>query len=231
MIIIPDIHGRTFWKDALKENDDKVIFLGDYLDPYPNENITLQDTIKNFKEIIEEKKKDPERITLLLGNHDYMYISLEHNKIACRHDYINEPEIMKLFYYNRDLFKLGEIIDMNGQLYSFSHAYIHPLWIDRYYKDKTIPEVIEIVNNQYKEKSEELNQNLLVFSYYRGSIENFGSMIWSDIREIDDNLDKKEVYQIFGHTQLKDNPVITDFFADLDCRKAFKLINNKIEEL
>lgn len=56
-------------------------------------------------------------------------------------------------------------------------------------------------------------------------------MIWSDIREIDDNLDKKEVYQIFGHTQLKDNPVITDFFADLDCRKAFKLINNKIEEL
>lgn len=36
ILIIPDVHGRTFWKYAIDNIDkyDKVIFLGDYLDPY-----------------------------------------------------------------------------------------------------------------------------------------------------------------------------------------------------
>lgn len=33
ILIIPDVHGRTFWKYAIDKYD-KVIFLGDYLDPY-----------------------------------------------------------------------------------------------------------------------------------------------------------------------------------------------------
>jgi hypothetical protein len=40
-----------------------------------------------------------------------------------------------------------------------------------------------------------------------------------------------EIYQIFGHTQQEIDPVITDTWACLDCRKAFSLIDNKIEEL
>ena len=40
LIIIPDIHGRTFWKEAIqKYPNSKTIFLGDYLDPYPHEGI------------------------------------------------------------------------------------------------------------------------------------------------------------------------------------------------
>ena len=37
ILVIPDVHGRTFWKEPvckLIESVDKVIFLGDYLDPY-----------------------------------------------------------------------------------------------------------------------------------------------------------------------------------------------------
>ena len=35
IIIIPDVHGRTFWKEAVRDLTDRsVIFLGDYLDPY-----------------------------------------------------------------------------------------------------------------------------------------------------------------------------------------------------
>ena len=42
MIICADIHGRTFWKDAIakKRENEKIIFLGDYLEPYPQEGIT-----------------------------------------------------------------------------------------------------------------------------------------------------------------------------------------------
>ena len=43
ILILPDIHGRPFWKDAVEKHFDecdKIVFLGDYLDAYPNEEIT-----------------------------------------------------------------------------------------------------------------------------------------------------------------------------------------------
>ena len=47
MIIIPDIHGHTFWKEAIakRRKDEMVIFLGDYLDPHNSSktNITFED--------------------------------------------------------------------------------------------------------------------------------------------------------------------------------------------
>ena len=52
MIIIPDIHGHTFWKDAVakRREGEMVIFLGDYLDPHnsPIANITHDIAFRNF---------------------------------------------------------------------------------------------------------------------------------------------------------------------------------------
>ena len=65
-LIIPDIHGRDFWKDAIDKVDiskDTVVFLGDYLDPYDQEfdgmpyDMLIEDTINNFKEILDFKTK------------------------------------------------------------------------------------------------------------------------------------------------------------------------------
>ena len=56
ILIIPDIHGRNFWKNSINkefENSDYVLFGGDYLDPYPWEGITRKDAIRNFQEIID----------------------------------------------------------------------------------------------------------------------------------------------------------------------------------
>ena len=41
MIIIPDVHGRTFWRQAVNEylGKEHILFLGDYLDPYAYEGI------------------------------------------------------------------------------------------------------------------------------------------------------------------------------------------------
>ena len=68
MLIVPDVHGRTFWKDVIDSNL-PVVFLGDYTDPYPQEEISKKQTIDNFKEIIEFAKENKNRVTLLLGNH------------------------------------------------------------------------------------------------------------------------------------------------------------------
>lgn len=71
ILIIGDVHGRTFWKKALNIIDemDKVVFLGDYLDPYFYEGISIVEALSNFKEIIEFKHNYYDKVILLIGNH------------------------------------------------------------------------------------------------------------------------------------------------------------------
>lgn len=70
-IVLGDIHGRTSWKDLVDENSINV-FVGDYFDPY--QLMHFMDLQHNFMEIIEYKKKYPENVVLLYGNHDYEYL-------------------------------------------------------------------------------------------------------------------------------------------------------------
>lgn len=75
MIVIPDVHGRTFWKDAVKgRENEEIIFLGDYVDPYVREGSKPEDGLTALQEVIEFKKQHPLSVTLLLGNHDLGYI-------------------------------------------------------------------------------------------------------------------------------------------------------------
>ena len=59
MIIIPDIHGLNFWKEAVAGREEGIIvFLGDYLDPYPDDfpdktaDEIWEQTWNNFNDII-----------------------------------------------------------------------------------------------------------------------------------------------------------------------------------
>ena len=46
ILIIPDVHGRTFWKSAVESGDyEKIVFLGDYTDPYEMEGITNREAL------------------------------------------------------------------------------------------------------------------------------------------------------------------------------------------
>ena len=77
-LIIPDVHGRQFWKDAVSQYEgkvEKIIFLGDYLDPYPDEGITRKDAIRNFEEIIDYKINNSDKVVLLLGNHKFISLT------------------------------------------------------------------------------------------------------------------------------------------------------------
>jgi predicted phosphodiesterase len=84
VMIIPDLHGRKFWRKAIADNIgnvDKVVFLGDYLDPYGDEieeNPDSMDCIsfydapgllETLNDIIRLKKNEPNKYILLTGNH------------------------------------------------------------------------------------------------------------------------------------------------------------------
>ena len=34
ILVIPDLHGRSFWKEPCDNWEGRIIFLGDYHDPY-----------------------------------------------------------------------------------------------------------------------------------------------------------------------------------------------------
>ena len=230
MIIIPDIHGRTFWKDAVskKAETEKVIFLGDYLEPYTDrEGITHEDAYKNFLEIIEYKKAHMDDCILLLGNHDFACI--DRSMISCRHDYFNEERNRNIFHDNMELFDIAHYIIIGDIKYVFSHSGIHKEWYEGIYKtdDEKNTEMCTLLNTMFHRNYVDLIPYLSMYSRYRGfSPYKLGSCVWADCREWaslsdDDMFDN--VYQIFGHTLLMEEPVITERWANLDCRKAFRL--------
>lgn len=235
MIIIPDIHGRTFWKDAIKgREDEEIIFLGDYLDPYDTEKEWKYEEIEqNFREIIEIKKQHPQNVTLLLGNHDGHYaFGLERGS---RYDFIHAKNNGKIFKENSSLFQMAYEKNINDKRFIFSHAGITKNWLENHrllLNGWTDENIVDWVNELYLSYNPQFFSALEDISHWRYGYDYYGSMVWADIREFFE----KDVrmfgdYQIFGHTQLKDC-LITDKFADLDCRRAFELKSDgKIYEL
>ena len=227
MIIIPDVHGRDFWKNAVKGHEnEEIIFLGDYVDPYCSlENIPLENGLKSLAEIIEFKKSHPKNVILLLGNHDLSYLS-EHF-INNRYDCDNDDKIIPLISDNLSLFKIAHEKKISTTRYIFSHAGILPTWLE--YNDFLLGEIppgkeVEIINNLFP--SNELLRALSNVSSYRGGYHDAGSCVWADVNEHFDlePINDINTYQIFGHTlQTSEEAVITDKFACIDCRHAFIL--------
>ncbi|MFA5695872.1 MAG: metallophosphoesterase [Bacilli bacterium] len=73
IIVLGDTHGRNLWEKILEKHPQatKVVFLGDYFDSF---DIPFKEQAENFTKILALKKAEPERIVLLLGNHDFQYL-------------------------------------------------------------------------------------------------------------------------------------------------------------
>lgn len=241
-IIVPDVHGRIFWEKikGCVDEVDKIIFLGDYLDPYDFEGISKESSITNFKNIIDFAKSN-DKTVLLIGNHDMHYYSLEYAEhiYRCRYDYENHELIHNIFAENKDMFKLCYELE-DGKRYMFTHAGVSLEWIDRcneYYKEANLGFKLEFNQDSINKilNNDELNIGLSMVSSFRGGYGDVGSCIWMDVREIlywAIHLDNS-IYQIFGHTlsvPTLDKPLIYEDFAMLDARKLYILEDNNIKE-
>ena len=208
ILINPDIHGRVFWKYSIEHKDefDKIIFLGDYLDAYSPDLLLKEED--NFKEIIQFKKNNPDKVILLLGNHDCSYIN---DKIytASRYNPVKHDSYQKLFLDNIDLFQLIYIYNK----YLFSHAGVYQKWMDL--NKLTLKDLLDC-------DLDKLSKSLNWIDYFRGGFYDVGSCIWADIRDSGTEKLLKGYYHIFGHTQLKFN-LSTSELSCLDCRVPFLL--------
>lgn len=254
VLIIPDIHGRIFWKEdvtALMADINNqvidVVFLGDYVDPYPQEGITDEQAIKGFREVI-CFAKNRNNVHLLLGNHDMQYF--KENFVSewdyCRYCTKYEDEIKALFRENHTLFKIAWQTTVNDRSYMFTHAGIVKKWIS-YFNDRVI-DSYQIAD--FKPTAGYLNNMLhsqkglaalSCISRERGGKFPYGSPVWADIEEHcnmiryhpDQNF-YKEFYQIFGHSKVwtevwskgyrdKSLYYVTPNFAMLDSMTSFLL--------
>lgn len=211
ILVIPDVHGRDFWIEPCQhiEEFDKIIFLGDYHDPYSFQ-VSADTSRHRFRDellpfILEHKDK----VICLLGNHDGNYVIGE---MADRMDRYHKDEI-KRYLEQMDL----KLAYQEGK-YLFTHSGVLPAWLQ--YNKITLKDVLD--NTVPYEALVQVSPN-------RGGWDRCGSCIWGDVSEYFMSIKIPDVYQIFGHTQLE-KEIITDEFACLDARKAF-VLDTELETL
>lgn len=111
IIVIGDLHGNPIWKKIIeKEKDaDLIIFIGDYFDSYTYSTL---EQIHNFNEILEFKKANFEKVTLLIGNHDYNYFPETPDK-----------NLMSGFQGGEASINIGHTLHFNKQYLQISFSY------------------------------------------------------------------------------------------------------------
>ena len=253
ILVIPDVHGESFWKEPVHkyiDQVDKVVFLGDYLDPYLEEGKTYtpQGLFDNLMDIIDFKRANMEKVVLLKGNHDQHYANEIFRDLACgsRCDTINWGLYNAVFVRNQELFKLAHLEETNGIPYIFSHAGLTLYWINKVNSkiwklaDNKIsvanPGIIARINAL--DESDEGQEMLAIIGRYRTFLgAKSGSILWADIEEhaIPDapkayGLNK--VFQVVGHSRLdlcQGDMIEFENLALIDSQQCF-IIDEGIKE-
>lgn len=233
MLIIPDVHGRMFWRSAVQRFPDlPVIFLGDYLDPYTYyDGILPSEALAEFNDILQLKNQNGGRVTLLIGNHDVHYFDSKLN--SSRKDLMNQETIQMLFEKNLKHFSLSKYIKVSDKYYLFSHAGIIPEWLQLHFPAldmSNIEQVSSVLNGKLMDLDEFerfIRDALMDISASRWGNAKYPSIVWADVEDHQfQNCRLANVYQIFGHTQQESDPIITNDYACLDCRRAFLLMDD-----
>lgn len=203
LIIMPDIHGRASWKiPAYNKDYDKIVFLGDYLDSF---DISGIEQLRNLEDIILLKKEDPDKVILLIGNHDQIYWPGYSGPNISGY----QPDMAISFSHvlneNRDLLQMAYSHDN----LLFTHAGVSETWmrncIDQgganlEYPQDTAEEVAKFVNDIW-----DFKPNLFSFCGFRDPYgdEIIQTPIWirpHSLKKSSQNLKNKGIIQIVGHT-------------------------------
>ena len=255
ILVIPDVHGRTFWKEPVGrylDDVDRVVFLGDYLDPYSDEGVkySAMGILDNLMEIIDLKRNHAEKVVLLKGNHDQHYASEKFYELACgtRCDTVNWDAFHAVFNEYRDLFKLVHLEEVKGIPYLFSHAGITLYWLHEVNTRiwKMADNLVSIDNPEIVEKINALDdcgkgqEMLAIVGRSRSWFgEKSGSVLWADVGEhhtpdTPNAYGLNKVFQIFGHTRLYMEPIEIielDNLAMIDSLQCFMIDESANEKI
>ena len=208
ILVIPDVHGRTFWREAVKRDDvERVVFLGDYHDPYRFDGIKTSDSVTNFSDILSYADRSGDRVVMLLGNHDLPYFSkhyLSLSRYHSRYDRENHERMEEMFESHKDRFRIAYC--EGGVL--FTHAGVIPEWFRKatgteFSEGTDLYEAAGLLNTLLD--TDRGIESLFSVGAWRGGDYAVSSCVWADIHETVMEYDDKDnpaygVKQVFGHT-------------------------------
>jgi hypothetical protein len=186
-------------------NYDKIIFVGDYVDSFTVGNAEMK---KNLEDIILFKRACPEKVVLLLGNHDIQYIVK--NEICSGY----RPEMLhdfyKLYTDNIELFSFAyEEYDKDGKTWLWTHAGVSSGWYKELRKELFSPNhrFAEIIKERDPQTiAEEINLawELRMHVLYNVDVSSGGYELWAGpiwVRpHVLNDYPLDGVSQIVGHT-------------------------------
>ena len=224
-LFVGDIHNHNYIFDNINRLDDKyqfdnIIFVGDYVDDW---NTTNEDSLNTLDKVINLKKSNENKYTLLIGNHELSYLGYP----CSGHRYENDTLVNKKLLDNIKYFDICKIIDLNNCNSMFNYwdydnakasaPYIisHAGFTDGYFnilkkvygveKDSSIDilkEISKII------KDELINEGTIYYtinqaSFNRGGNSNYGSFLWADKIELLDYPTSIFPNQIVGHSPVR----------------------------
>jgi predicted MPP superfamily phosphohydrolase len=202
LIAIGDLHGKDVWKQIDESRFDKIIFTGDYVD---SRNISPNQIIENLKYLIICKKLLPDKIVLLLGNHDIQYS--EYPKYRCAgFNSKFQPVITTLFRDNYSLFQVA----FQANNYLFTHAGLSNQYVQfnlTSFYDAIIRKEItaaELLNQIHQSHDQFV---LHTVGPGRNGFDRFGGLTWADYNETRFN-PLTGYHQVVGHSRV--SQIITE---------------------
>jgi predicted MPP superfamily phosphohydrolase len=232
MLVIGDVHGTKFWKSIVNQHldEDYIVFVGDYVDSH--HSMSDNKMLKNLLDIIKFKEKYPDKVKLLLGNHDIHYYFLNNTYRGSGFNFDMMFEFNTIFKNKKHLFQVAFIY--NNTI--VSHAGItNKLYqsVESDYKD-----ALDLGwgdGNTHENIADKFNFLFNISSKYlfyigdeRGGLDPFSGIFWAGMKELcEDYL--VGYNQVIGHTHLAEKTIknyggITLTFIDTGNENAYHLI-------
>lgn len=197
-IIIGDLHGKDCWREINIKKYDKVVFLGDYVDSFTISDFAIYENLKN---IISLRKRNPNKVVLLLGNHDIQYLYFPRFQCSGFRPTM-QSQLTSLFNNNKNIFQIA----YQKENYIFSHAGITNSWYNEFLRIPIL-EKIKDENDTLADLLNKVDQTgqryiLHTAGYFRGGDGN-GGVTWADKKETTTDM-LKGYHQVVGHTVIKE---------------------------
>lgn len=198
IIAIGDIHGRDFWQEFIDELADEIVFVGDYFDAY-DVHISPEEEIRNFKAILALKREKPDRVKLLIGNHDYHYL----NGVGQQYSRFNESAAAAITAVLEDALDVLQICYVYKDVV-FNHAGLTKTWCGN--NDIDLENLEQSINQKFISDRK-------AFGFVRGIGDTDGSNvrqspIW--VRPPQLLVDKLDGFkQVVGHTKQPSHRILS----------------------
>lgn len=211
IITIGDIHGHDAWKSVDPDDYDMIIFLGDYLDSFV---MTDNEILENFEAIIEFRLTCPDKVVLLIGNHEMSYISGMYRCTGYRPSIASRVE--KLLFTHIDIFRIA----WQHENFLWTHAGVHQEFYDRKISGR-VEETDETLSGTLQRLFEEGYMPIFEVGYERGGrYGNRGGPLWVDKARLREK-PLKGYHQIVGHNPVKTIEHIQPWPEDPDTTVTF----------